>query len=120
MKKVLEQDQEMKFSIIFLALLMTNFSCAMSEAPKKCFSSEICWPKAEEWEILNMQVHGKLVHIKSFLEPCKKDANSTQCKAALKNAENPFFLETRPDATQSTGYLNAWISVPSQRTSLLV
>jgi hypothetical protein len=105
---------KMKLFITFLALLIANINCVMSTPPKRCLSSEACWPKAKEWETLNMQVHGNLVHVQSFLEPCKNDAKSLQCKATLIHARNPFFLETRPGATQSTGYLNAWISTPSQ------
>lgn len=104
----------MKFYIIFLALFVTNIHFASVEASKNCLPSEACWPTAEEWEALKQQVHGNLVLVKSFLEPCQSDATSAECKAALKDAENPFFLETRPDATQSTGYLNAWTSSPSQ------
>lgn len=104
----------MKLVLVILALLIANLNCATGETKKRCHPSQTCWPTAEEWAILNTQVHGNLVQLKSLLEPCKLNAKSSQCEAALIHARNPFFLETHPDATQSTGYLNAWTSSPSQ------
>jgi FAD/FMN-containing dehydrogenase len=47
------------------------------------------------------------------MEPCKTDPQSQACATALKNAQNPFFLEDHPEATQSTGWLKAWDSAES-------
>jgi len=107
-------------SIVFKILCVCSFlfmateDAATGAERKYCLPTESCWPKAEEWEALNKEVNGKLISVKSFLDPCKTDVESLACKTALKDAESPFFLESRPDATQSSGYFNAWISTPSQ------
>jgi FAD/FMN-containing dehydrogenase len=47
------------------------------------------------------------------MAPCRLDAASDGCKAALGNLTNPFYIEDQPGGSQSTGWLDAWSAAPS-------
>lgn len=67
--------------------------------------SGMVWPTPIDWQGLKESVQGRLIEVKPPLPSC---AGSQLC--AL---QNPFFLEEQPGATQSAGWLNAWISAVS-------
>jgi len=101
-----------KKSIILLFVFALSH-IASASGTNYCQPNESCWPKQEEWKKLKDKVHGRLLSSESYLEPCKTDPQSSACITALKNSKNPFFVEAQSEATQFTGWLNAWNSAPS-------
>src|SRR3990167_5318491 len=99
--------------LIIITLLTITQAYSQKALEEKCKATDPCWPKAEEWAALHKQVGGRLIEVKSFLEPCKKDPQSKACQLALQYAENPYFIEEDPSGTQFTGYFKAWNSEPS-------
>jgi hypothetical protein len=62
------------------------------------------WPSADEWAALNRAVGGRLspVTLPDFADPAVRELLA-----------DPFYLGGQPGLTQSTGWLEAWRSVPS-------
>ena len=71
------------------------------------------WPSAAEWEKLRNAVGGRLAPVTSPLAQCLRDADGDLCEAALKDLQNPFFIQDQAGATQSAGWIDGWISAPS-------
>ncbi len=84
-----------------------------ADMPSFCNPYQACWPTAAAWERLNERVHGHLMKGVSPLMPCIDDAKSAACQETLHQLKNPFFIESQPGATQSTGWIDAWRSSPS-------
>jgi FAD/FMN-containing dehydrogenase len=71
------------------------------------------WPNEAAWQRLNEIVGGRLIKIDSPLARCTADLDSAACQELLRNLRNPFFIGDQPWATQSTGWVDAWMSAPS-------
>jgi FAD/FMN-containing dehydrogenase len=71
------------------------------------------WPEPAAWERLNESLHGRLIRPVSPVLPCQADPRGEACRVALKNLENPFWLEAQAGATQTTGWAKAWATAPS-------
>ena len=61
-----------------------------------CRPGQTCWPSDAEWKAFGTALHGKLVR-----------------PAVPVATPSPFALEDQVGATQSSGWLDAWTSVPS-------
>jgi FAD/FMN-containing dehydrogenase len=73
-------------------------------------TSDKNWPDAASWEKLNQTVNGRLIKVEPVL------AGNTTAAARdkiIKDLQNPFYVGDQPGATQSTGWVDAWISSPS-------
>jgi FAD/FMN-containing dehydrogenase len=69
------------------------------------------WPSPAEWERLNSEVGGRLLKLTSpFADP-----NSAAYREALKHikSQNPYFIGDQPALTQTSGWVDAWVSRPS-------
>jgi hypothetical protein len=75
--------------------------------------SDPSWPSLAEWKILNQTVSGRLIRVESPLAACAGNPDTPACQELLRNLRNPFFIGDQPWATQSTGWVDAWLSVPS-------
>jgi FAD/FMN-containing dehydrogenase len=75
--------------------------------------SDQFWPGTAEWEGLNQAVGGRLIKIESPLEACADNPDTPVCQGLLRNLRNPFFISDQPWATQSSGWVDAWVSSPS-------
>jgi FAD/FMN-containing dehydrogenase len=75
--------------------------------------SDPAWPSAESWEQLNRQVGGQLIRVQTPLAACADAADNTACQVILKNLKNPYFVGDQPGLTQTSGWADAWMSVPS-------
>ena len=75
--------------------------------------SDQAWPSAASWEQLNRQVGGQLIKVQTPLAACTDAADSTACQVILKNLKNPYFIGDQPGLTQTSGWADAWMSVPS-------
>ena len=77
--------------------------------------SDPSWPTAESWEKLNEDVGGHLgIQVESPLVACAKGSDSTSCQEVIKNLQNPYYIGDQPGATQSSGWVDGWMSAPSR------
>jgi len=70
------------------------------------------WPGERDWRALSRAVGGRLFVPESPFAHCGTAAQS-RCTQALAQLKNPFFIGDEPALTQTSGYLDAWQSVPS-------
>jgi FAD/FMN-containing dehydrogenase len=75
--------------------------------------SDPAWPSAASWEQLNREVGDHLIRVKSPLALCADAADSAACQEILKNLKNPYFIGDQPGLTQTSGWVDAWMSAPS-------
>jgi FAD/FMN-containing dehydrogenase len=71
------------------------------------------WPSAAEWDGLEQAIGGRLLKVESPLAACVGAADSVACREVLKALRNPFFIGAQPGATESTGWIDAWMCAPS-------
>jgi len=71
------------------------------------------WPSPVDWNRLKDAVGGRLIKVDSPLAGCAGDPAVAACRELLRHLRNPFFIGEQPWATQSSGWLEAWISAPS-------
>jgi FAD/FMN-containing dehydrogenase len=71
------------------------------------------WPSPAAWDKLKQAVGGRLIAIESPLAACAGNPEADACREVLRQLRNPFFIGDQPGATQSTGWADAWMSVPS-------
>ena len=76
-------------------------------------ASDAAWPDAASWEKLNQMVGGRLLKVESPLAACRGGTDSEAREKVIKDLRNPFYVGDQPGATQSTGWVDAWISAPS-------
>jgi FAD/FMN-containing dehydrogenase len=58
-------------------------------------------------------VGGRLIKPQSPFAACLDTADSATCQEALSNLWNPYFIGDQPGLTQSSGWVDAWVSTPS-------
>jgi FAD binding domain len=75
--------------------------------------SDPSWPSKASWEKLKQQVSGRLIPVQSLLAACQSGPDTMSCRDVLKNLQNPYFIGDRPGGTQTTGWVDGWISSPS-------
>jgi FAD/FMN-containing dehydrogenase len=68
------------------------------------------WPDTAAWEKLNQTVSGRLIKIEPLLAG---NITAAAREKIIKDLQNPFYVGDQPSATQSTGWVDAWISAPS-------
>jgi len=71
------------------------------------------WPSETDWATLKRQVGGRLIRVPSPVAACAGASDSAACRHVLMNLRNPFYIGDQPGATQSSGWVDAWMSVPS-------
>jgi FAD/FMN-containing dehydrogenase len=75
--------------------------------------SDASWPAPAKWEELKQLVGGHLIPPGSPMAACQSQADGVPCQELLKNLHNPYYVGDQPDATQSSGWVDAWMSAPS-------
>ncbi len=75
--------------------------------------SDPAWPDAAAWERLNAQVGGRLLKVTSPLQGCASAPETAACADAIENIRNPFYVGDQAGLTQTSGWVDAWISTPS-------
>jgi FAD/FMN-containing dehydrogenase len=58
-------------------------------------------------------VGGRLLKVESPLAPFRNGADPEACEKVLKDLRNPFYVGDQPGATESTGWVDAWVATPS-------
>jgi len=71
------------------------------------------WPAEEEWEALKARVGGNLITVEPLFGACGTDPRGTACRDAVDNIHNPFFIGDQAAGTQTSGWLDAWMSAPT-------
>ena len=71
------------------------------------------WPSEADWQALNAQVGGRLVKIEPTLATCSRDPQGAACSDVFGQLKNPYFIGDDVSLTQTSGWVDAWTSVPS-------
>ncbi len=71
------------------------------------------WPGDAEWQALKAQIGGRLVKIEPTLAACSRDSHGTACSEVFRELKNPYFIGDDVSLTQTSGWVDAWTSVPS-------
>jgi FAD/FMN-containing dehydrogenase len=75
--------------------------------------TDAAWPSEESWNRLNGLVGGRLIKVKSPLSICREAPDSPACKEVFKALRNPYYIGDDPALTQTSGWVDAWTSLPS-------
>ena len=102
-------------AIPFLGVLWRGSakSTDASSSVRRVRPSDPSWPTAETWEKLNQEVGGHLIRVESPLAACANGSDSTSCQEAIKSLQNPYYIGDQPGATQTSGWVDGWMSAPS-------
>jgi hypothetical protein len=71
------------------------------------------WPSAAIWEKLNQDVGGQLLMPESPFARCGVAPLTAACSAAIAQLKNPYFVGDQPALTQTSGWVDAWVSQSS-------
>ena len=71
------------------------------------------WPSEATWDRLRQAVHGRLIKVESPLAACRSAPEGASCTAVFNRLKNPYYIGEQPALTQTSGYLDAWMSAPS-------
>jgi FAD/FMN-containing dehydrogenase len=71
------------------------------------------WPAQASWDRLNREVGGRLMNLESPLAACRTAPEKTGCAEMFKQLTNPYYIGQQPALTQTSGWVDAWTSVPS-------
>lgn len=71
------------------------------------------WPGPDAWGQLNTAVGGRLIKVEPLLAGCEGDPDGSACTAVLLDLKNPYYITEQPAGTQSSGWVNSWLSAPS-------
>jgi hypothetical protein len=74
---------------------------------------DAAWPSQARWNDLFNAVGGRLVKLDDPLASCRVASNAATCEALLKEMRNPYFISDNPALTETSGWVDAWNSVPS-------
>src|SRR4029434_5418419 len=69
-----------------------------------------CWPSEATWDRLRQAVHGRLIKVESPLAACRRAPEGASCTAVFNRLKNPYYIGEQPALTQTSGYLDAWMS----------
>lgn len=70
------------------------------------------WPDKASWEKLKQTANGRLIKIEPPMAGYAT-ADIAAREKIIKDLQNPFYVGDQPGATQSTGWVDAWMSAPS-------
>ncbi|WP_201285554.1 FAD-dependent oxidoreductase [Chelativorans xinjiangense] len=68
-----------------------------------------------DWTALASRVGDRLASVEWPLERCLAEPGGKDCAAFFASARNPYFLGDNPALTQTMGWVDAWVSQPSNR-----
>ena len=100
--------------LTFLRRCLARPAWAAGDGPvRRARPSDPSWPSAARWDELNRAVGGNLIRLQSPLADCAVAADSALCQDVLENLKNPYYIGDQPGLTQTSGWVDAWISAPS-------
>lgn len=71
------------------------------------------WPSTASWNSLFNSVGGRLVKIDDPLASCRDASQGPACQALFQSLKNPYFISENPALTETSGWIDAWTSMPS-------
>ncbi|MBV8914269.1 MAG: FAD-dependent oxidoreductase, partial [Acetobacteraceae bacterium] len=71
------------------------------------------WPSAEAWAGLRDAVGGRLLKVEPLFAACERDPHSQACAELLSGIRNPYYIGEQAAGTQTSGWVDAWMSAPS-------
>lgn len=71
------------------------------------------WPTAQEWDSLKADLGGNLIAVEPLFSACGTDPRGATCRDTVADIRNPFFIGDQAAGTQTSGWLDAWMSAPS-------
>lgn len=71
------------------------------------------WPGPREWDGLRADVSGNLMPVEPLFDACRKGPDGVPCRETMENIHNPFFIGDEAAGTETSGWLDAWMSAPS-------
>jgi FAD/FMN-containing dehydrogenase len=74
---------------------------------------DAAWPSQARWNSLFNAVGGRLVKLDDPVAACRAASDGAACQAFLKEMRNPYFISDNPALTETSGWVDAWNSVPS-------
>lgn len=80
---------------------------------ERCRPSDPRWPSEASWDRLARQVGGHLVKVPPPLSACRDALDGHACQELGSRLKSPYFLGDEIGLTQTSGWLDAWTSVPS-------
>jgi hypothetical protein len=87
---------------------------ATTAAPvRRVRPADPAWPSAASWQRLNRETGGRLIPVRSPLLECNASQDTGACDAVFRQLKNPYFIGDHPSLTQTSGWVDAWISAPS-------
>ena len=104
------------------ALPLLPLACAPGEPPASRIAAtsrwvrpgDPDWPSDAAWDALRQQVHGRLIEVESPIDVCRADPSGEACAELFRNLKNPYYIRDHPALTQTSAYLDAWTSRPSE------
>jgi hypothetical protein len=72
------------------------------------------WPTAAQWEALGKSVEGRLLKLASPFAVCTPGTlGEPDCEELFRAWKNPYATGDQPALTQTSGWVDAWVSEPS-------
>ena len=96
-----------------LSACATNSSAAGNRAMQRRRPSDPDWPTESDWAALNDRVGGRLSRLSAPLSACRQTPDGAACQAVLHQLKNPYYLGDEPALTQTSGWVDGWMSTPS-------
>ena len=75
--------------------------------------SDPAWPSPASWDRLRRAVAGNLGKVSPLFGPCGREPGGPECRDALQNLQNPFYIGDQAGGTQVSGWVDAWQPAPS-------
>jgi FAD/FMN-containing dehydrogenase len=103
--------------LLILAGGLPLMSNAHAQDPKVAYRrnrpGDATWPSAAQWSELEAKVGGHLAQVQSPLEACRAAPDGAECAAVFRGLKNPWYIGDNLALTQTSGWVDAWTSVPS-------
>ena len=99
--------------ILFNAVMVGRRSDMVNVPFSRVRPSDAKWPSPAEWDVLNQRLGGRLFKVQSPLFAFADMVGKASSQGILDNLQNPYFLGEQAGATQSAGWVDAWLSTPS-------
>jgi FAD/FMN-containing dehydrogenase len=96
-----------------LSMAGVGTSGALPGFARRVRPGDPAWPSATSWDRLNREVGGRLIPVQSPLATCRVAPGSPACAEVVRRLKNPYYLGDQPGLTQSSGWVDGWMSAPS-------
>jgi FAD/FMN-containing dehydrogenase len=92
---------------------MAQTSAAQDKRVSRVRPGDAGWPSQARWKALADAVGGRLVKLDDPLAACRRPGSQSACDALFKALRNPYFISDDPALTETSGWVDAWVSAPS-------